>query len=46
MGLLPSCEELDNTGLRVTDKKGMLASSGEGLKMAVFGIIYWFATLR
>uniref|UniRef100_A0A3Q2YVU7 Mitogen-activated protein kinase kinase kinase 2 n=1 Tax=Hippocampus comes TaxID=109280 RepID=A0A3Q2YVU7_HIPCM len=27
MGLLPSCEELDNTGLSVTDKKSMLASS-------------------
>ncbi|XP_037123093.1 mitogen-activated protein kinase kinase kinase 2 isoform X1 [Syngnathus acus] len=29
MGLLPSCEELDNTGFRVADKKIMLASSGE-----------------
>ncbi|XP_061127907.1 mitogen-activated protein kinase kinase kinase 2 isoform X2 [Syngnathus typhle] len=28
MGLLPSCEELDNTGFRVADKKSMLASSG------------------
>ncbi|XP_061631200.1 mitogen-activated protein kinase kinase kinase 2 [Phyllopteryx taeniolatus] len=28
MGLLPSCEELDNTGFRVTDKKNMLASLG------------------
>nr|XP_057908050.1 mitogen-activated protein kinase kinase kinase 2 isoform X4 [Doryrhamphus excisus] len=28
MGLLPSCEELDNTGFRVPDKKSMLGSLG------------------